>query len=309
MGASGAALTLNEYDGYLILDDGNGNMIHLPWHVLPRKAAEVKAKPKNLKFKGGPVDIELDNKGVGTAQNDAYSLLGTSKNLPEGKRGEQNPTPDLKAVGINTFPVPAGFCSGQPSFIWAFAVNTWERFSHSVVPAYYWFDLDIDQDGILDYGVFNWDLSAPLSTVSDGRNVVWALDYSTFSASAFFFTEQAVNTGNTAFYICGEQVGLTGTDMLSTNVDIQAVYAFDNYFGGDFDVMGPFTVTPLGEQYYGIPSDVPGNSKGTMTVVDFGPFPGNTPEEGLMLFTNGDRGAGNRGGATEKTEALIFKAK
>jgi hypothetical protein len=39
-GANPAALTLNEYDGYLILDDGQ-HPIHLAWHVLPRKAARV----------------------------------------------------------------------------------------------------------------------------------------------------------------------------------------------------------------------------------------------------------------------------
>jgi hypothetical protein len=43
-------------------------------------------------------------------------------------------------------------------------------------------------------------------------------------------------------------------------------------------------------------------------VYDFGLFPGNSPERGLMLITNGDRGAGNRGGATKDTEALLFLA-
>ena len=31
-----------------------------------------------------------------------------------------------------------------------------------------------------------------------------------------------------------------------------------------------------------------------------------TPELGVMLITNGDRGAGNRGGATQDTEVLLF---
>jgi minor extracellular serine protease Vpr len=43
-------------------------------------------------------------------------------------------------------------------------------------------------------------------------------------------------------------------------------------------------------------------------VYDFGAFPGNSDELGLLLFTNGDRGAGNRGGATQDTEALLFLA-
>ena len=44
-----------------------------------------------------------------------------------------------------------------------------------------------------------------------------------------------------------------------------------------------------------------------MLVTDFGPFPGNTPELGVMLFTNGDRGAGARGGATQSTEAILYR--
>jgi len=43
-----------------------------------------------------------------------------------------------------------------------------------------------------------------------------------------------------------------------------------------------------------------------LAVYDFGLFPGNSPELGLLLFTNGDRGAGARGGATQPTEALLF---
>ncbi len=39
-GANPAVLTLNEYDGYLMLDDGQQS-IHLAWHVLPRKDARV----------------------------------------------------------------------------------------------------------------------------------------------------------------------------------------------------------------------------------------------------------------------------
>ncbi len=68
------------------------------------------------------------------------------------------------------------------------------------------------------------------------------------------------------------------------------------------------TVTPLGEQHYGVPVDISGNTydPSGLAVYDFGSFPGNTPELGLMLVTNGDRGAGNRGGSTQDSEALLF---
>ena len=71
-GADPSGLTTNEYDGYLILDDGD-QAIHLAWHVLPRQAAEVKVTPKKIPAGASPAVFKLDNKGAGIAQNDAYA--------------------------------------------------------------------------------------------------------------------------------------------------------------------------------------------------------------------------------------------
>jgi subtilisin family serine protease len=300
-GANPAALTANEFDGYLTLDDGE-NPIHLAWHVLPRQSSELKGR-KVLTFRDGVDSVALQNTGVGTAQNDAYALLALSDDDPEGPLGGQSPTPDIRAVGVNTFPVPAGFCSGQQSFIWAFAVNTWEPQSH-LVPVSHQIELDTNQDGLVDYVVLNRDFSGP-GTISDGRQLSWVFNVNAGTLGAFFFAEHATNTGNTVLLICGEQIGLTGTDMLSTNVDVNVVTQ-DFYFGGPGDLIEGLTITPLGERYFGIPEDVAGKSSGSMDVIDFGPFPGNSAELGIMLLTNGDRGTGARGGATADTEALLF---
>lgn len=310
-GANPATLTLNEYDGYLVLDDGQ-HPIHLAWHVLPRKAARVTPDTASLVPGSFPQVIGLDNSGVGTAQNDAYALLAVSPDLPEGASGQQEPTPDIRAVGINTFPVPAGFCSANPSFLWVFAVNTWERQQH-LLPVRHFVYLDTNQDGITDYLVFNQDQSVfttgSFGTISDGRQLTLSYDLNAGTIDAFFYAEHSTNTGNTVLLVCGEQVGLTGTDMLATNVDM-AVEAEDFYFGGPGDFVEGLTVTPLGERFYGVPNDVPGNTydPAGLAVYDFGLWPGNSPEVGLLLFTNGDRGASNRGGATEDTEALLFES-
>ena len=303
-GANPAALTANEFDGYLVFDDGS-YPIHMPWHVLPRKAARVKG-PSNVAIKQGSTTVNLSNTGVGTAQNDAYSLIAVSPNIPAGGPGEQSPTPDLRAVGVNTIPVPAGFCSGEASFLWTFAINTWERQQH-LLPVSHQVILDTDQDGTDDYLVLNRDASGP-TTISDGRQVSWVLDLDTGGLSAFFFAEHATNTGNTVLTICAEQVGLSGSDLLSTNVDMTVV-AQDFYNGGPGDSIDGLTVTPLGERFFGIPEDIPGGSNGSLDVIDYGPFPGNSADLGLLLFTNGDRGAGARGGATQDTEALILEVK
>lgn len=302
-GANPAGLTLNEYDGYLSLDDGK-NPIHLAWHILPRKAADV-AVPKKTKFiEGGITGVKLDNKGVGTAQNDAYALLAVSPNLPEGLEGGTAPTPDLRAVGVNTFPVPAGFCSGSDSFIWVFALNTWERQSH-LVPVVHNVYLDVNQDGTDDYVVFNFDVSFS-GAVSDGRQLTWAVNLTTGSASAFFFAEHATNTGNTVLYICGEQIGMNASNFFQ---QVNAVVVTEDfYFGGPGDLVEGLTIAPLGERYLGIPVDLAGKTKGSMDIIDFGALPGNSDELGVMLLTNGDRGTGARGGATQCTEALLICA-
>lgn len=299
-GANPAALTLNEIDGYLVLNAGPKSRLHLAWHVLPRRAAEVTGNT-TLSFNGGLATVDLTNKGVGTAQNDAYSLLATSPNQPRGGPGQGMPTPDIRSVGINTYPVPAGYCSANESFIWAFAVNTWERQTH-LLPVAHVVSLDTNRDGTWDYEIVNLDAS--YSSISDGRQLAWVIDLAASTASAYFFAEHATNTGNTVLLVCGEQVGLTGTDMLATNVDMK-VETLDFYFGGPGDSVSGLTVTPLGERFYGVPSDIPGFGTGTMDVYDFLPFPGNTPELGVLLFTNGARG-GNTGGATKNTEALQF---
>jgi minor extracellular serine protease Vpr len=305
-GANPAGLTLNEYDGYLVLDDGR-QPLHLAWHVLPRKAAEVVPDTTELEPGSFPQAIGLDNLGVGTAQNDAYALLAVSDEQPRGGRGEQSPIPDIKAVGINTFPVPAGFCSANPSFLWTFAINTHARQEH-LLPVSHLVYLDTNRDGIDDYVVLNRDASG-LGTISDGRQLSWVVNLQTGAASAFFFAEHATNTGNAVLTICGEQIGMNAANLLVTQVDMDVI-AQDFYYGGPGDSVEGLTVTPLGERFYGVPKDVLGNiaDPAGLEVYDFGAFPGNSPELGLLLFTNGDRGAGNRGGATKDTEALLFLA-
>lgn len=305
-GAAPATLTTNEYDGYLVLDDGS-HPIHLAWHVLPRKDARVVPDTTAIVPGSFPQVIGLNNTGVGTAQNDAYALLAVSDNLPEGSLGGQSPTPDIRAVGINTIPVPAGFCSASPSFLWLFAINTWETQQH-LLPVSHQVWLDTNRDGIDDYVILNRDASG-LGTITDGRQLTWALNLATGSASAFFFAEHSTNTGNTVLYICGEQIGMDASALLARQVNM-AVIAQDFYYGGPGDIVEGLTVTPLGERFYGEPNDVPGNTYNAagLAVYDFGVFPGNSPELGLMLITNGDRGAGARGGATQGTEALLFMA-
>ena len=302
-GSNPAALTAAEFDGYLLLTDRSGEEVALPWHVIPRQAAAVKVFGGAIEEGSFPSTIELFNDGAGVAQNDAYSIIGLSDEMPRGQPGSQQPIPDLRALGVTTIPVDPGLCSAE--FLWLFAINTWERQTH-LVPVSHQVAFDIDRDGVDDYVLLNRDVT--LSNVTDGRQLSWVIDNATGTAAAVFFAEHATNTGNTVLYACGEQLGLSAADILATNVDI-SVTAQDFYYGGPGDFIDGITITPLGERFFGAPSgDIAAEDFGALDVFDFGTFPGNTMESGVMLFTNGDRGAGAHGGATEETEALLLLA-
>ncbi|HRW48082.1 MAG TPA: DUF4397 domain-containing protein [Caldilinea sp.] len=283
LGASGDALTAMEVDGYIYMTDQSdaANRIQLPWHVLPRKAANVTLR--NMK---GP-DVQVRNRGVATATVESYSLIGANYNLPEGPAGGQAPVPDFHYLGYATYPVPAGFCSADESFLLAFAVNTWERQTHAVAPLSIEVYLDTNRDGNDDYLVINRDVS--LNNITDGRNLVWVIDLSTGAADAFFYTDHNTNSGNTVLLLCGEQIGMNAANF-GQPMNLNA-YATDFYFTGNVtDKFEGITVAPLGERYLGLFangglgfSDIGFKQNDVLTVVDTGSTTNNT-EMGLVLL-------------------------
>ncbi len=315
-----------EYDGYLWLNDtstnsDNADPLHLAWQVLPRLSGEMHA-PRSAKvtstIKDGALAglpsarVRLRNEGVGTGYVDAYSLVGTSPNLPRSKRGTNSPVIDLRAVGVQTFPVPANFCSADPSFVYVFAINTWERTGTiGAFPGEFDIFLDTDLDGTDDYVVFN----APLNGTLDARELTWSVNLHDpdLIADAFFFADSGTNDANKVLTICGEQIGMNASNFFEVmNMDIGA---FDNYFTGALtDSIVGMKVAPLGERYLGlfgtdgfVSGDIPPFSSAVMDVADFGPVDTNPSETGIMLVANASRPGGIRGGAPLRREALLIR--
>lgn len=284
-GANADALTFNEYDGYIHFEavGGTSANIHVPWQVLPRGAGDIVTgvRQNGLNW--------LRNAGAAASYVDTYSLIGVSEEMPGDPPLGGNEAPaDLRYVGVQTYPVPAGFCSDDPSFIMGLAANTWDRYSHA---SNIWieFDLDVDGDGVFDYAVFNFDASGAFGSVpSDGRSLAWVADLATGDASAFFFTQHETNTGNFVLYFCGEQIGMNAEDFFVTSMDVEA-YAWDWYYGVGIDAITGMNVVPLGERYYtvfgngdaGFTTLPPRSAPLPFAVIDFGDQLNET-ENGLL---------------------------
>jgi len=303
-------LTANEYDGYVVLQNAS-HKLTVPWHILPRKSADLVAK-----LPGGhlpavdpalPIGtVKLENKGVGDAQIFAYSMLGTGPDTAGGERGDQSPNPTIRAAAVNTFLTAAGqTCSVNPNFVWEFVFNMYER-KASPVGTIHEVDIDVNNDGVFDFFVINQDLGG-VTALSDGRQVTAVINAVTGASIARFFVEHATNSSNVILRVCGNDLGLTqasiGTPM---TVDY---FAYSWYFGGDVvSNLGPFKVTPFGEEYT---ATVPGDllawkQKGDLTFRQWGLFDGTDPHAGLVLINNSDFGSTSRGGATRATEATLL---
>ena len=248
-GANPDALTLNEYDGYINFegDGGSTASIHMPWHVLPRGAGNIQSgvRQNGLNW--------VRNTGVAASYIDTYSLIGMSDRQPDAPVLGGNAAPaDLRYVGVQTYPVPAGFCGAESSFVMSFAVNTWDRYSHAAANIWIEADVDVDGDGLADYAIFNFDNSGGFSSApSDGRAVTWVYDLSTGSADAWFYATHETNSGNVVLTFCGDQIGLNANDFFTTSMGVD-VFANDWYYGGGEDAITGLNVVPLGERYYTI---------------------------------------------------------
>ena len=220
-GGNGAALNGPEYDGYITLTAGS-EKLSVPWHVLPRKAAETDAELKQ-RGKPGPT-VKLRNKGAEFGEYDVFSLIGVSKKIPRSELpgpGDNFAVIDMRSVGVRHLP---NSLTGIGFDLLEFAINTNGRRAHPNYPAEFDIYLDTTGDGVADFVVFNAENGGFGAT---GQNVTFLANLATNTATAFFFTDADLNSGNVIMTVPMPAMGLaTGT---TVGID---VFAFDNYFSG-----------------------------------------------------------------------------
>jgi hypothetical protein len=168
-------------------------------------------------------------------------------------------------------------------------------------------EVDLNVDGIPgnDFAVISQDVSG-VTTITDGRQVTAVINLKTGASIARFFVEHATNSANVILRVCGSDMGLTqgaiGVPMTAN------YYSYSWYFGGATSHLGPFRLTPFGEEYTGaVPGDVlTFNQSGNLSFTQWPLFDDTDAHLGLILINNSDFGAASRGGATAATEGLLL---
>jgi subtilisin family serine protease len=274
-GSTGAGSTLNapELDGFITARSGS-ERLHLGWHVLPHRSADVRVP--------GQVRLGPDDKGTITLVNrstvqdgtvDVFGLTGTSGRLPAsapggpGTPGSNTAVVDLAAVGVR-----------DDAENVQFAIATQDRNRIPTYPAEFDVDIDTDKDGKADYLVYNSELGAAGSTAQSVVNVR-KLATNTTTVVGYVITD--FDNAVQVFTVPLSALGLTKG--ASFDFDVRAG---DNYFSGLVsDRIEGMSWTVGGAQFSTTPGPtftVPAGRAARVTVTA-DPSKGGTSESGLLL--------------------------
>ena len=237
LGGDGASFNGPEYDGYITLTAGS-EKITVPWHVLPRKAAETDAT-LSQRGKPGPT-VKLRNRGAEVGEYEVFSLAGVSKKAPRSELpapGDNFAFIDLRSVGVRHLPASV---TGLPFAVLEFAMNTNGRRAHPAYPGGFEIDIDTTGDGVPDYFVFNAENGG---VAVSGQTVVAVQNAVTGATAVFFFADADFNSANMIFTV---PLNVAGGVVLAPGATIGFdAFAYDNYFTGEVsDVIPGMRFTP-----------------------------------------------------------------
>lgn len=294
-GGDGYRLQGFEFDGYITIDGGSNNTVHLAWQVLPHKSAEVRVDRKNVPLgRDGTASVNVRNQSnVLDGRVDVFSLTGESGQIKkrfQPRPGDNFALVDLKSVGVR-----------QSGSNIQFAVDTYGARAHPNYPAEFDIYIDSNRDGTDDFVVFNLENGGFAAT---GQNVVAVVNLATNAAAVLAFTDADLNSGNAILGVPMAAVGLTA----ATKFDF-SVYVFDNYFTGSLtDAVEGMTYTLGTPQFIGtgIPATgVPKGGSSTLTVQSVvGGATASPSQTGLLLMYRDAAYRGGRDASRTEAEAL-----
>jgi len=277
-GGNGQLLQTLELDGYLTLSDGT-EVVTVPWHVLPHKAAAVTPAATQVTLVDGAGSVAISNTtGARTGRVDVFALTGTSPKIQKAllpDAGDNYAVIDLKSVGTRLVALGGGQFGVQ------FAINTFGERSHPSYPAEFDVYVDSNRDGVPDFVVFNAENGG---FGASGQNVVGVFSFATSQVQVFFFTDADLDSANAILTAPLSALALTP----STTFDFSVV-AGDNYFTGLLtDAIENMTVTLGTPKYLGSGIPVAGVPLGGSSTLLIQAVPGgdaaSPSQTGLLLM-------------------------
>jgi hypothetical protein len=292
-GGNGDLLNTVEYAGLLTFSDPN-DTVHLPWHILPHKSANVQTGT-SLALGGNPTPLPISNLSAPiSGPVDAFSLTGTGVKFPASALpapGDDFAVINLQSVGVRLVCTASlnGTCTAYGA---QFAVTTFGQRSHPDVPAEFDIFIDTNNDGNPDFDVFNEDIGLATTGTISGQNGVFVANLAAGTAAGpYFYTTADLDSANAILTV---PLSALGGMPVNQPFTFDAV-AFDNYYTGNLTdiIAGMKYELDMPKEYAQLSSfGVPPGFNGTISVIPNNAYNGNSPSQKgiLFLYTNGKTG-------------------
>jgi minor extracellular serine protease Vpr len=277
-GGNGSALDLAEYDGFITLTAGEETLT-VPWHVLPRPAAATQARWLTSKPQG-ELSMLLVNRGSAAGEYNLFSLLATSPQLPRSslpKPGDEFAIVDLRAVGARF--VTEDYC-GEPGGCLEFAISTYGRRAHPLVPAAFTIEVDTNGDGKADHVIYNTPDTNPDEY---GAALVYVAEIATGNITSYFFVDADLNSGSMIL-----TASMAGLGIVEGRTIEATVSARDGYFSGRVsDSLSGLRFTPGASRFKHAESpfgEVPSTGSAKTKVSRAEVAPATSSEQGMLVM-------------------------
>lgn len=242
-GGNGELLRQLEYSGTIVVS-GSGQSVRVPWHLLPRRAAELAAQSTPITLSGPDPTMHIsNNKGAIGAWCEIFDLVGTSpqRPWPQGGLGDGYVINDLKALGVRAISLAEPGYPGPftPDLIaLQFAISTYQEWTHPNYPGYFEVLLDLDDNGFIDHILFNSELGASFG--ASGQNVTFLYKAATGERIATFYTDADLNASAAILTVKLSTLGLTIDDLFRPLPFMVQAYGsyFDTIFWDWIDANG-----------------------------------------------------------------------
>jgi subtilisin family serine protease len=274
-GGNGQRLNALELDGEITISDAQ-DTIHVPWHMLPHRAADVSSRDDDVDLRAGAGTVQLRNGGVADGFFDVFAWTGTSKKISRRllpRPGDNFAVIDLGKVGVRQA------VSGTTPLV-QFAISTFGKRAHPNYPAEFDIYIDANRDGTPDFVIFNLENGG---FGASGQNVVEVVNLKTGAAGIFFFADADLNSSNMIMTAPMSAVGLTPGSQFNFSI-----YAFDNYFTGNLtDAIENMTFSFAQPRFAasGVPASVPAGGSATFAVTTVtGGDTASPSQKGLLLL-------------------------
>jgi subtilisin family serine protease len=304
-GGNGELLNTVEYAGYLNFAAGPEN-VHIPWHILPHKSANVQVGASSLALGGNITPLPISNlSSTISGPVSAFSLTGTGVQFPPSvlpAPGSDFAVINLQATGVRL--VCVGNCTSTPVYGVQFAITTFGQRSHPDVPAEFDVLIDANRDGVPDYDVFNADIGAFTTGTFSGQNGVFVANLNAGTASGpYFYASADLDSANMILTVPLSALAGSGGPSLTVSTPFSFdVLAYDNYYTGNLtdSITGMQYELDMPHEYAVSDFAVAAGSSGSISIIPnnaanpyFGaPYNGNSPSQQgiLFLYTHGKNG-------------------